>query len=274
MSFVLGFLLVAPETQSHSASHDEQARPVVLYDLQTRTASHLPQSHPAGHDARMGRLIPSGSPTRVASRIQSRLALHNGNTKPSATPEPLHPRASAGKFAVLIVSAAAKPVASRGRTPMSPREARRHLEQAYRFVISQPPKSQTLSLMLAQWALETGRGRYMWGFNFGGIKARTGGAVFDTRESFGTSAQRCAHRFRVYSSALEGATHYVRTLRLEFPKAFLALQGGSPAEFVRALAEERYFTGDPVEYVQAISLLAQSYQRQWLAQTSSESDAA
>ncbi|HMA97200.1 MAG TPA: hypothetical protein VKP30_31160, partial [Polyangiaceae bacterium] len=74
---------------------------------------------------------------------------------------------------------------NRGRTPMSANEARVHLELAYRSTMNEPPRANTLALLLAQWALETGIGQNMWGYNYGGLKATSGGAEFGTGELIG-----------------------------------------------------------------------------------------
>jgi hypothetical protein len=154
------------------------------------------------------------------------------------------------------------PLASRpARTPMTSSEAHLHLHLAYRAVVGEAPDPRTLSLLLAQWALETGRGENMWGFNFGGIKSSAGGAALDTQESFGLRRQSVRQRFRTYRSAIEGARDYIQTLARNFPKAFAALHGGSAQEFVRALADSGYFTGDPKEYVHAITRLAVEFER-------------
>lgn len=147
------------------------------------------------------------------------------------------------------------------RTPMTSAEAQLHLHLAYREVVGKAPDSRTLSLLLAQWALETGRGENMWGFNFGGIKSRDGGAMLETQESYGTNRQQLAQRFRTYRNALEGACDYVQILVGTFPKAFCALHGGNAREFVWALWDSGYFTGNRDEYAHAIALLSLEYER-------------
>lgn len=161
-----------------------------------------------------------------------------------------------------------------GRTPMTSGEARLHLELAYRAVVREAPEPKTLSLLLAQWALETGRGQFMWGFNFGGIKATSGGGWFVTTESVGGLPQRAYQRFRTYRSALEGAKHYIQTLALDFPKAFAALQSGCAEQFVHALSAERYFTGNTALYCKAIASLAEEYERRWAVEAIASSDPA
>jgi flagellum-specific peptidoglycan hydrolase FlgJ len=148
---------------------------------------------------------------------------------------------------------------------MTALEARLHLELAYRAVVVANPAQRTLSLLMAQWALETARGHSMWGYNFGGIKASTRGTSLSTREAYGERARRSIQAFRSYSSASEGAMDYIRTLASDFPRAFSELHGGDADRFARALADEGYFTGNPSEYRRAIVLLANEYERKWSA---------
>jgi hypothetical protein len=145
-------------------------------------------------------------------------------------------------------------------TPMTVVEARTHLRRAYFSVIGLPPNEKALSRLMAQWALETARGKSMWCYNFGGLKATQRGLPLNTRESHGVSERRVTQRFRSYRSAAEGAKDFVFTLSLEFPKAFSALQRGSTRDFVRALVKEGYFTGNPAKYLRAISLLSREFE--------------
>jgi flagellum-specific peptidoglycan hydrolase FlgJ len=148
------------------------------------------------------------------------------------------------------------------RTPMSALEARLHLELAYLATFGIQPSDQTLSRMIAQWALETARGAQMWGYNFGGLKAGKGGVFLQTRESYGTSERQVTEPFRTYRSAAEGARDYVETLSATFPKSFSYLHHGTVQEFVEALAEENYFTGDRKQYHRALAVLSAEFSRE------------
>jgi flagellum-specific peptidoglycan hydrolase FlgJ len=148
------------------------------------------------------------------------------------------------------------------RTPMSALEARLHLELAYSATFGIQPSDQTLSRMVAQWALETARGAQMWSYNFGGLKAGKGGVSLQTRESYGTSERQVTEPFRTYRSAAEGARDYVKTLFATFPKSFSSLHHGTAQEFVEALANENYFTGDRKRYHRAITLLSEEFSRE------------
>jgi flagellum-specific peptidoglycan hydrolase FlgJ len=132
---------------------------------------------------------------------------------------------------------------------------------SYHVVTGRTPSSPGLSLLVAQWALETGRGEQMYGYNFGGLKATSGGVVFATRESHGSAERQLVQRFRTYATAMDGAMDFIATLARQFPLAFSALESGDAASYVAALVEDGYFTGDPARYLKAIESLAKEYRR-------------
>lgn len=148
---------------------------------------------------------------------------------------------------------------SGARTPLSPKLAHDHLIEAFRNVVGRGPSTSTLSILWAQWALETGRGRKMYGFNFGGLKTDQGGRTFMTKEGFGARERETLQRFRTYATAAEGAADYVRTLAIHFPEALRAAARGSADRFVKALLDGDYFTGSPKHYARAIDLLAREH---------------
>lgn len=134
------------------------------------------------------------------------------------------------------------------------------LSEAYRLERGAPPRKKTLDLLWAQWALETGHGRAMHGYNFGGLKGRGGGsAVLKTRERSGDSLREIDDAFRTYASASRGARDYIHTLAERFPSALSAAERGDGAGFVGALANARYFTARPATYRQAIERLAREH---------------
>ena len=146
------------------------------------------------------------------------------------------------------------------RTPLSGQEAAQALEAAWTKAHGTPPSPNTLSILVGQWAHETGRGASMLNFNFGGIKG-TGpsgaSTVYRTREGFGANEVQVQDRFRAYASAEEGAGDYLSLLQRRYPEALQAADRGDPAGFVQALKSRGYFTGDPGAYTKSVTGLAQ-----------------
>jgi hypothetical protein len=150
------------------------------------------------------------------------------------------------------------------RTPISPRQASDALRHAYRAVLGREPSAAALSVLWAQWALETGRGRAMAGYNFGGLKGRSpdgGSALLATREGFGASERQTEARFRTYASPAAGARDYVKTLAERYPEALAAATTGDAHRFVAELGRAHYFTGDPHAYRRAVVSLTAEHQR-------------
>lgn len=134
------------------------------------------------------------------------------------------------------------------RTPLHGAAASTHLANAWHASFGEPIPARALELLWAQWALETGRGSAMRGNNFGGIRAREGGALYATTEGSGTSARRVLGRFRTYATPEEGAKDHVELVARRYPRALEALRRGDAADFVRELARGGYFTADPEAY--------------------------
>lgn len=147
---------------------------------------------------------------------------------------------------------------------MPPSEASRLLRQAWQQATGSAPSDKTVSTLWAQWALETGRGRSMHGYNFGGLKATGGGqpsAVLTTREGFGDSERTIRSRFRTYSSPEAGALDYVQTLHQRYPEAAAAAGRGDVQGFVAGLTQRGYFTADPAVYGRALHSLSAEHAR-------------
>jgi hypothetical protein len=151
------------------------------------------------------------------------------------------------------------------RTRLDGAQAALALRNAWTKVTGQPPSEQTVAVLTAQWAHETGNGASMYNYNFGGIKGASpeGLSVSQrTHEGFGASEHTIMDRFRAYRSADEGATDYVKLLVQRFPEASQSATKGDPAGFVQGLKQRGYFTGDPAAYTRSVtSLTAQGLQQ-------------
>jgi hypothetical protein len=146
------------------------------------------------------------------------------------------------------------------RTPLTTDQASSLIGDALERVTGEKPKPETVAILTAQWAHETGHGASMFNYNFAGIKGAgpSGLSVSQrTREGYGSSERTITDNFRAYRTAEEGAHDYVSLLKSRFPGAFEAARGGDPAATVHALKQEGYFTGDEVAYTRSVTQLAQ-----------------
>ncbi len=144
-------------------------------------------------------------------------------------------------------------------TKLSGSEAKAALSQAWRNVFGEEPNDKTSHLLLAQWSLETGRGKAMMNNNFGGIKGAgpTGlTARYGTHEVENGKTVSITDGFRAYETPQEGATDYVRLLSKRYGSALDAARTGDAQGFVHGLKKGGYFTAPEAQYTSAISSLA------------------
>ncbi len=165
-----------------------------------------------------------------------------------------------GGFGVALARAARGPGAvAPEHTPLGGDEAASALSSAYETVTGRAPTAKQLSLLVAQWSLETGGGRAMMNHNFGGIKGQGPSGLstsYTTKEGYGATERTIQDKFRAYGSATEGATDYLQTLRARFPHAFEAVRAGDAAGFAHALKREGYYTGSEADYTRAVASLS------------------
>ncbi len=145
------------------------------------------------------------------------------------------------------------------KTNLSSKQADDALDRAWTAQFGSKAPPNTVGILRAQWALETGSGASMYNYNFAGIKGvgPSGLSVSQrTTEGFGATARHITDRFRAYSSADEGAADYIHLLSTKYPAAMEAAKNGDAAGFVSALHAKSYFTGDEQDYTKAIASLA------------------
>lgn len=171
------------------------------------------------------------------------------------------------------------------RTPLSFLEASGVLSEAFRQVIEAYPSRETLSILLAHTALETGRWKAIWNNNWGNVKARSSwpgyytafrcnevisGRVrwFDpTTDGWAVPPGHPQTRFRAFLGAAEGAEEYIRFLAIDtdgdgrnrYQEAWDAALWGDTESFVRKLHEKNYFTARLERYLKGVTLLSNEY---------------
>jgi hypothetical protein len=144
-------------------------------------------------------------------------------------------------------------------TPVTTAQASSLIADALEHVTGEKPRPETVAILTAQWAHETGRGASMFNYNFAGIKGTgpSGLTVAQrTREGYGANERTITDNFRAYRTAEEGARDYVSLLKSRFPGALEAAQQGDPGATVHALKQAGYFTGDEVAYTRSVTNLA------------------
>ncbi len=181
----------------------------------------------------------------------------------SAQSIPREPLATAGIASVRATATAAtdRPgVVAAVKTPITTEQASSLIAGALQRMTGEPPSKESVAILTAQWAHETGRGASMYNYNFAGIKGSSPAGLSvsqRTREGYGTSERTITDNFRAYRTAEEGADDYVSLLSKRFPAALDAAKSGDPAGCVRALKQAGYFTGDEAAYTRSVTSLAQ-----------------
>ena len=137
------------------------------------------------------------------------------------------------------------------RTPTARAEMRAALERAETRLTGHAPSHALLDLVTAQASLETGSGRSMYNFNFGGIKGTSPSgmtAVSGTHEWEGNTRYHTQAHFRAYGSLDEGAQDYLSLLHRRYGGAIAAAEMGDVDGFAHALKARGYFTGPEARY--------------------------
>lgn len=171
------------------------------------------------------------------------------------------PAATAG-FADALRAKVGEVAAS--RTPLTGSQAASALRSAFRARYGHEPSDKTVAILGAQWSLETGGGRSMMNYNFGGIKGASPSGQstrYGTVEGSGAGEQHIVDRFRAYGSAAEGASDYLQVLEKRFPSAFGMARAGDAKAFVHELKRAGYFTGSEEQYTHIVTDLAARAER-------------
>lgn len=173
-------------------------------------------------------------------------------------------------------------------TPVTALEMYRALKTAWlgcEDLVMIPPKRESLLVLMAQWAIETGRGEKMMNFNIGNFKSVPGDGrdftYFTTSEQVSIGAAHAAlatglatiswekadqglalvvfhpkspvTRFRAYDTLEHGATDYVQSLHHRFSQAWIAVESGDPRVFAHLLKVQGYYTASEKDYADALA---------------------
>jgi len=116
------------------------------------------------------------------------------------------------------------------------------------------------SIVLAQSALETGWWSRMPGNNYGGVKAtrawRGATRLLETTEVMDGESVTLRQLFRSYQTLEEGASDFVKTLRISYPVAFARAEASDIRGYCSALKKAYYFTAAERDYYLALYSIA------------------
>lgn len=150
------------------------------------------------------------------------------------------------------------------RTPVTWSELAVALCTVYRAIKGQTPKRESIFVLLAQSAIETGWWKSCMCWNLGNVKSRDGDGrcwtfyrcseILDGKEVFFDRPSPQA-RFRAFQTLAEGAIDHVSFLAQSsrYAGAWAEVVAGRPREFVRALKAAGYFTAAEQPYEDSVA---------------------
>jgi hypothetical protein len=161
-------------------------------------------------------------------------------------------------------------------------EATVSLREGWKTLYNSYPSMDSLSLLWAQWALETGRGKAIHCYNFGNIKKRYANPKYGiTDDGHNWCMFRCSEiingkeiwfdpphiqtHFRAYDSAIEGATDYIKFVsqRKRYQAAWQQVLAGSPVGYAHELKKAGYYTASETLYTKGIVKLTDEFKTKY-----------
>lgn len=186
------------------------------------------------------------------------------------------------------------------KTPVSRQAVLEALWKAWMGFFNSVPKRESIWVLMAQWALETGWGKSMHCYNMGNVKSREGDG-FDytyfacneillkaSAERYQRNSPQTAKitsyradgtaiiwfypdhpgcRFRAFNSLREGAADHLALIFKRFSRAWPAVAEGDPSKFAHLLKLQGYYTADEASYTRTLtsvySMIAQDTRLQY-----------
>jgi hypothetical protein len=155
-------------------------------------------------------------------------------------------------------------------TPLTEAEATYYLKTAWKKIYGIYPGTNSLALLWAQSAGETGRWRLLRCNNWGNIKKRAdwrwtsydAGEVLNGKHQMFYPYHPQTH-FAAWESPLDGAEAYIRFLsqRKRYAKAWLEVVIGDPVAYCVELKKAGYFTADLAHYTRGVVSLTNEFKR-------------
>lgn len=159
-------------------------------------------------------------------------------------------------------------------TPLTEAEATYYLKKAWEKIYGSYPSKDSLALLWAQSAGETGRWKLLRCNNWGNIKKRdewkyTSYEAGEVLTIGGVTKQYMFYPyhpqtfFAAWDSPLDGAEAYIKFLsqRTRYQRAWNELMAGDPVAYCRELKAAGYFTADLAHYTKGVVRLTDEFKR-------------
>ncbi|MCL2724770.1 MAG: hypothetical protein FWD69_10075 [Polyangiaceae bacterium] len=158
------------------------------------------------------------------------------------------------------------------RTKFSTEDFARALVAAWRDLYDgAAPSKASCGVIWAQYALETGRGKFCWNNNIGNVKHVEGDGrdycmlqsvpeiVNGKRVTFNPPDPQTW--FRAYASLADGMREHLEFLRRRYAAAWSEVEKGDARAFAYALKARGYYTGDEETYARSLVSLQAEFAR-------------
>lgn len=153
-------------------------------------------------------------------------------------------------------------------TKLSESEATYALREGWYQVFNSYPSDEALAILWAQSALETGRWKSIWNYNFGNIKKTVDhdycmyhcSEIINGKNTFFDPPHPQTH-FNSYSDAITGAKAYIEFVsqRPRYRLAWQELYRGNPIKYCVELKKGGYFTANLVAYTSGVVSLVNEF---------------
>jgi hypothetical protein len=153
-------------------------------------------------------------------------------------------------------------------TQLTEAEATYALREGWKLIYGEYPSIESLSILWSQSALETGRWKYIWNYNFGNIKRHDShdwcmykcSEVINGKNIWFTPPDPQTH-FCAYPDSISGAKEYIEFIskRPHYKEAWEQVLAGSAVKYCAALRKAGYFTADLISYTKTVVKLCDEF---------------
>lgn len=140
------------------------------------------------------------------------------------------------------------------------------LRKAYTIQLGHDPKQETIAVLAAQVALETGGGTACIQWNIGNFKANIGADFcrFATTEYINGQAQPMVCSFAVFQSLEQGCEQYLHSMYTHWDLAWPFAVAGDPKGFAQGLHDQKpygYYTAPVALYIKGVQRWFDQYMK-------------
>ena len=155
------------------------------------------------------------------------------------------------------------------RSRISPAELYGALRLSWRCLFGVDPSPDSILVLMAQWALETGHGKSCYCHNLGNVKSNLkSGDWYFMRcweiidgEKVWIDPDNPGCAFKAYNDLFTATLAHLETLSIRYAKSWSAVLAGDPSQFCALLKKQYYYSGNEAEYTSSVVSIYNSYKK-------------